>query len=652
MSKELYLEVIQRAQRKALCPPPNYTVSEWADAERRLSPEASAEPGKWKTSRTPYMQEIMDACNDRKTERIVCVLPSQVGKTELLLNVVGYFVCHDPSPILFLQPTLDMAQTLSKDRIAPMVRDTPALNGKIADPKSRSSGNTMLKKNFPGGHLTMCGANSPASLASRPIRIVLGDEIDRYPPSAGAEGDPVSLAAKRANTFWNRKIILTSTPTIKHASKIENEFENSTQERYCLECPECGEHQQIKRKHLRHIKNDNGDLVDILAVCESCGSESGEQGWKAGRSKWIGKNPNNGTRGFHMNCYGSTWNTWLECEKEFLIAKQTPETLQVFVNTRLAETWEEPGEKTDHEGLLKRREQYKAEVPNEALVLTAGVDVQNDRIEAEIVAWGAGFESWNVDYQVFQGDTSKDDVYEHLKDFLESKRYRHECGDDIRIVSACIDTGGGNTQRVYEFLQKNKGKRWWGVKGQGGEAIQLYRRSKAKVDRTNKEIPLYIVGVDEAKLWLKRRLDQLEIGPGYAHFPLDRDTEYFEQLTAEKLVIKRQKGIEVGRVWEKTRVRNEALDCRIYAYISAKILNPVFEVIRKNLIKEDAPDLPQEAPKSDDFGIKTLESSKKAKKSPSTKDENPEQTDLHIKTFSARRRKSGGRRRGSVATNW
>lgn len=265
------------------------------------------------------MREIMDACNDAKTQRLVCMLPSQVGKTELLLNIIGYYVCHDPSPILFLQPTLEMAQTISKDRIAPMVRDTPALTNKIADPKSRSTGNTMLKKSFPGGHLTLCGTNSPASLASRPIRIILADEVDRYNASAGTEGDPVSLAEKRTTTFWNRKIILVSSPGLKGVSTMEKEFEESTQERYCHQCPDCGEHQQILRKHLLHIRNDKGDLTDVMATCEHCGAENDEHAWKSGQTKWIGSQPNRGCRGFHMNCYASTWVTWLECEKALLM---------------------------------------------------------------------------------------------------------------------------------------------------------------------------------------------------------------------------------------------------------------------------------------------------------------------------------------------
>ena len=188
-----------------LSPPPELTVSQWADEYRRLSPEASAEPGRWNTDRAPYQREIMDAINDARCEEVIIMSSAQVGKTELILNIIGYYIDYDPSPILVLQPTRDMAETFSKDRLAPMLRDTPALKGKVKDARSRDSGNTILHKTFPGGHITMVGANSAAGLASRPIKIVLMDEVDRYPASAGTEGDPIKLAEKRTTTFWNRK---------------------------------------------------------------------------------------------------------------------------------------------------------------------------------------------------------------------------------------------------------------------------------------------------------------------------------------------------------------------------------------------------------------------------------------------------------------
>ena len=204
-------KAIQEQMKKRLKPPPKLTISEWADEYRKLSPESSAEPGSWNTSRAEYQRGIMDALSDPYIETVVVMSSAQVGKTEILNNAVGYFISQDPSPMLVVQPTLDMAQTWSKDRLAPMLRDTPILSGLVKDPRSRDSGNTTLHKVFPGGHVTACGANSPSSLASRPVRNVFCDEVDRYPVSAGTEGDPVSLAKKRSATFWNRKIDRKST---------------------------------------------------------------------------------------------------------------------------------------------------------------------------------------------------------------------------------------------------------------------------------------------------------------------------------------------------------------------------------------------------------------------------------------------------------
>ena len=215
-----------------VAPPKRLSVSEWADEYRYLSAEASAEPGKWRTDRAEYQRGMMDAFSDPKIHTVVVMSSAQIGKTELLNNIVGYFVDQDPSPMLMLQPTLEMGNTWSKDRLSPMIRDTRTLTDKISDSKARDSGNTILHKTFQGGHITIAGANSPASLASRPVRVVLADEVDRYPQSAGAEGDPLSLAFKRTTTFWNRKRMVVSTPTVKGVSRIEMAYEESDKRRY------------------------------------------------------------------------------------------------------------------------------------------------------------------------------------------------------------------------------------------------------------------------------------------------------------------------------------------------------------------------------------------------------------------------------------
>ncbi len=425
-----------------ISPPPDLTVSQWADTERRLSSESSAEPGRWRTDRAPYQKEIMDAVNGNLVKRVVVMTSAQVGKTEIINNILGYYIDNDPSPILLLQPTLEMAQAYSKDRLSPMIRDTPALSKKVSDSKSKTSGNTILHKTFPGGHITMSGANSAASLASRPIRILLCDEPDRYPASAGVEGDPVNLAMKRTITFWNRKIIMVSTPTIKGLSRIEVAYSDSTQETYQLKCPSCGEYQQIKRKHIQHTKEDE-ELKMVQAHCEHCGVIHHENEWKATPGKWIAGASHFDTRGFHLNEYVSPWRKWIEIEREFLEAKKSTETLKTFVNTCLGETWEELGEKIDHTGLLSRLEFYDKH--DSIMLTTVGGDIQKDRIELEHIGWGKGKESWPLDYIVIPGDTTRPEVWSDLKDVLQQ----------LHADAVCLDSGY-NTSFVYSFVNDNK----------------------------------------------------------------------------------------------------------------------------------------------------------------------------------------------------
>ena len=289
-------------------PPPDLTVSEWADEFRRIPPEASAEPGTWRTSRAEYQREVMNAVSDPQTERVVMMTAAQIGKTEIILNVIGYFIDQEPSPILLLDPTLEMGMSFSKDRLAPMIRDTPALQGRIKDPRSRDSGNTLLHKKFTGGHITIAGANSAASLASRPIRVLLCDEVDRYPVSAGTEGDPLSLAMKRTQNFWNRRIVWVSTPTMLGISRIEKAYNASSREVWCVPCPTCGEYQPYSWEQITYK-----DLPEPIMTCAKCGAKHNEVEWKAGqeRGKWIAGNPEEKkSRGFYVNAFASAWVSW------------------------------------------------------------------------------------------------------------------------------------------------------------------------------------------------------------------------------------------------------------------------------------------------------------------------------------------------------
>jgi len=567
-----------------LKPPPKMTLSEWADHYRMLSPEASAEPGRWRTSKAPYQREIMDAIGDHKSHKIIIMSAAQIGKTDaFILNTLGYYMDYSPAPIMVMQPTLDMGQTFSKDRLAPMLRDTPRLTDKV-DTKSRYAGNTILKKNFPGGHVTIVGANSASSLASRPIKVLLADEVDRYPASAGTEGDPLSLAQKRQTTFWDKKTVMVSTPVIKDQSRIEKEFNHSTREEWNVPCPECGHYQPLVWEGV--VFDKDNPQGEVRYRCERCGVLSTERQWKdqSINGKFVPENPGAEARGFHLNTLASTFCGWNEIVQKFIIAKEqldqgNPEGMKVWVNTELGEPWEEQGEHVDETELFNRREIYDAEVPEDVLVLTAGVDVQDDRFEVEVVGWGVGKESWGIRYQKIFGDMLKDQVWEDLDNFLLSTFHKKD-GTALRIIAACIDSGGHHTDQVYRFTKKRYERRVFAIKGKGGAEVP-YIRNPTTSNRV--KTPLFIIGVDAGKSMLYQRLKVESKGPNYCHFPANEEagyTEtYFKGLTSEKMVVRFRKGrsVVVWEVKDSAHKRNEPLDLRNYATAALEITNPVLQ---------------------------------------------------------------------------
>ena len=567
---------------KVLEPPPDLKLSEWADRYRQLSSEASAEPGRWKTAKAPYQKEIMDAITDITIKKVVVMSAAQVGKTDaMILNPIGYYIHYEPSPIMVLQPTIQMAEAFSKDRLSPMLRDTAVLTERVND-KSRNSGNTILQKIFPGGHVTMVGANSPSSLASRPIRVLLADEIDRYPATAGSEGDPLFLAAKRLTTFWNRKEVDVSTPTIKGLSRIEVEFENSSRGEWNAPCPCCGELQPLTWSG---VVFDKDDLSEIKYVCCKCGVISSEVEWKEHfiDGCFVHEDPDNPVRGFHLNTLASTLATWREVVEKFLIAneekkKGNVELMKVWTNTELGETWEEEGEQLADEDLMKRREKYNCEIPEEVLYLTAGVDTQDDRFEVEVVGWGPEYESWGIKYAAIYGDNSdiNNQVWKDLDAFLQ-QTWEKPDGTKLKISCACVDSGGHRTNQVYKFCKARFNRRVFAIKGSNDSAAAYIQ----KPTKSNREgAYLFTLGVDTGKSLLMDRLKVEEEGPGYCHFPKEDgrgyDEKYFKGLTSEKKVLR----YKMGRpyfAWELKdkgeHKRNEALDCRNYATAAIEIIN-------------------------------------------------------------------------------
>lgn len=562
--------------------PPKMLVSDWADSYRYLSAESSAEVGRWRTSRAEYQREMMNAVSDPKVRKVVLHTSAQIGKSEILNNVLGYYMDYDPAPIMLLQPTEAVMESYSKDRIAPMIRDTPVLKEKIVEAKSRESGNTINYKKFVGGYLVMVGANTPSQLASRPIRILLADEVDRYPASAGAEGDPLKLAEIRQTTFWNAKTVISSTPTIKGVSKIDAEYEMSSQEVLNVACPHCGVYQplvwaQLKFKHFKEQEDGkNGNKFQLLGYCcKDCGVIDREIRWKKQPIKWVARNPSiTKIRGFHLNALISPWKTWDSIVDEFLTAKkQGREALKVFINTRLGESFEDESEIDFNDLLSKRRQYYNCNIPKDVLALTCGVDTQDNRLEYEIVGWSAGRTSWGIKYGVILGDPAHQDTWDKLSEVLFAD-YEREDGLVMHIMSTCVDSGGHKTEQVYAYCRDNFLRNVYAIKGVGGSGIPFVKIPKTVNDAG---VFLFNVGVDVGKDTLYSRLKTAyETEAGFCHFPIESDKgydeEYFQGLTAEHKITKYSKGV-ARIIWEKRsdRARNEPLDLRNYATAALEI---------------------------------------------------------------------------------
>ncbi|MBY0088107.1 phage terminase large subunit family protein [Brevibacillus brevis] len=578
---------------RLVAPPKPLSISEWADRHRVLSPESSGEPGPWRTDRAPYQREPMNAINRGKQQTIVLMWASQLGKTDIQLNTIGYFTHHEPAPIMAVQPTLELAREFSKDRLTPMYRDSKVLSKLVTKDKSRDSSNTVLYKSYPGGRINIAGANSPRSLASKPIRVVIADEIDGYPVSAGVEGDPVSLVSVRQETFHNRVRVLVSTPTIKGASKIESFYEDSTMEEWCVPCPECSEYQPFTWEQIKfEYDEESRQTTSVRHACKFCGSLHSEQEWKqdyAARGKWIARKENAHTRGFHLNSLASTFVVWEHVVDKFKKAnREGKESLKTFFNTALAVSWEEKGEQLDEEVLLNRREIYHADVPDGVKILTAAVDTQDNRFEVEVQGWGEGHENWRIQYHVIYGDLKQKQVWSDLDEFLQ-RTWTDAEGRKFPIAITCMDSGGHFTNEVYKFCKERAGRRVFAIKGESsgdGTYLPLFigtstnNRYKATVLR---------LGVDEGKSKVMSAVSLLPVDEngnktrGYCHFPLTTpeknrgyEKQYFEGLTAEALQTRYKMGVPY-QVWVKVRARNEPLDLAVYNRAAIEVLQPDLE---------------------------------------------------------------------------
>jgi len=583
---------IERAWREGLVPDPLLSVSEWSDRHRMLSSKASSEPGRWRTSRTPYLKEIMDCLSPTSpVERVVFMKAAQLGATEMGSNWIGYVIHHAPGPMMAVWPTVEMAKRNSKQRIDPLIEESPILKELIAPARSRDSGNTILAKEFRGGVLVMTGANSAVGLRSMPVRYLFLDEVDGYPLDVDGEGNAVALAEARTRTFARRKIFIVSTPTIAGVSTIEREYEASDQRRFFVPCPHCGHRQWLRFEQLRWERGKDGTFPETAAyVCESCEVPIPEhhKTWMLEHGEWRAMaEGSNRTAGFHLSSLYSPigWRSWkdIAIAWERSISKESGSSAEIktFKNTELGETWVEEGEAPDWQRLLERREDYRiGAVPIGGLLLTAGADVQKDRIEVSVWAFGRGKESWLVEHRVLMGDTARNEVWQSLAAVMR-ETWTNETGCQMPLARLALDTGFA-TQEAYAFVRQVRDARLMAVKGVARGAALV--GTPTAVDATTggkklrRGIKVFSVAGGIAKLEfynnLRKSPEVAEDGmavrypAGFVHLP-KVDAEFLQQLCAEQLVTRRDRNGFAIREWQKMRERNEALDCYVYARAAA-----------------------------------------------------------------------------------
>lgn len=594
-------------------PPALQLLSDWADQYRILSRVSSGEPGQWRTDRTPYLREPMDCLSPGSgVETVVMMFAVQTGKTESGNNWVSFTIHADPAPMMVVQPTQKVGKKWTRQRFRPMRDAMPVLRDLVRDPRSRDSGNTSEMKEFPGGILIIAGANSAADLRSTPIAKLYLDEIDGYPPDVDNEGDPVGLAIERTATFARRKILMTSTPTTKGVSRIEPAYQGSDQSRYFVPCPHCNEPQPLVWSNLKwddvrygekertedDVSGIQVDVGHVWYVCASCAAviEEHQKTWMLEHGGWVARYPGRAEgkiRGFHLNALYSPvgWKSWKACAAQFIKAKRVADAgdtsqLKVFVNTVLAETWEEQGDKVHAHKLADRAEAFALrEPPTGVMYLTAAVDVQGNRLECAVKGWGAFQESWTLDYVVFWGDPTADaKVWQELdKYLLQPLQLRN--GRELYVVATAIDSGGHATQQVYDFCRVRAHRRTIAVKGASQASQPILGKPRdvevnVRGERFKAGAKLWLVGTDTAKHLIYGRLrlvsergaEDLAGGPGYPHFSKELPLDYFEQLTSERLITRYVKGRPRMEWVKPAGKRNEVLDLDVYNEAAAQLL--------------------------------------------------------------------------------
>lgn len=588
-------DVLERV-RAAWAPPPELTVSQFADQEIVIASGPMAGT-RWQTDFAPYQRGILDAIHEG-AQFIIVQGSSQWGKTACAVNIVAYHIAHDPCEILVVEPTVDpMAKDFAKNRLDPTIKASPRLNAVVDKRRQKDASNTTLLKTFRGGMLALAGSNSAASLAARPVRLLVLDEVDRYERQLKGEGDTISIAIKRTTTFRSRRrVLMLSSPTVVGAP-IQAWFERGDQRRYYVPCPSCGLMQAFTWKQ---VKWTDDDPSTARLICPGCAHaiDEAERVAILGRGEWRATNPTpeRGVISFHLWEAYSPLSSLSEIVAGFLRARAAQKAgdqalMHTWQNTTLGEPVEpDKGDGAEPHELLTRREPFEAEIPAGACCITAGVDTQDDRLEVLVIGWGPGEEAWIVDRQVLPGDTSQPEPWAQLDELL-AYEYVHASGVKLPVSAACIDSAGHRTTMVYDYAMRQAARRVYAVIGRDGQRPIVSAPSPRKWGRNQRQVPLYTIGVDAAKALIVSRLrlkGDATLGrqPGFIHLPLAHwcDEELAAQLTSERLVTKFARGVAVS-TWVKTRPRNEALDMAVYALAALRLLNPKLEDLAERLAK-------------------------------------------------------------------
>ena len=588
------LEELGKKTLGMFTPPSDETVSEWADHNMIIVGKGASEPGPWRTDRAPYQKEIMDAFTQRGVHDIVVMSAAQVGKTNIIMNMMGRLIDLDPGPSLMVMPTEDDVDGFSKERLQPTMDAVPVLKEKVFG----GNESTIRFKNFNGGFISLTGAMSPGGLKSRPIQYLFLDEVDGYPVSAGVEGDPVNLAVKRTQNFTFAKRLYTSTPTLLDSSRIYKLFLQGTQEEWRFRCAGCGGEHEILFDDIRFEKKlitDNGGgkpeykVTRAVWKCPDCGKEMTEYAVRRAPARWVAKNPEalgEGFRSFHLNAFWSPWTDWRKECKKFLDAKDDPERLKTFYNLELGLPFERRGLTTAiPEALYLRRERYKAEVPNGVIVITIGMDVQDNRLEYEVRGWGRNEESWGIQYGVIPGRADDEAVWADVDELID-REWKMENGKRIRAAVTFIDCGGHFCDAVVEHCAERRMRRVYPIRGDNKDTGPLVRHTKS----TKKGLNLFILNVYVGKRAVLYNAGIKEPGKRYMHFSdaeeAGYDERYFRGLISEQVRMVEKKGGMVEE-WVKIHERNEPLDCANYARSAFLGFRIDLDAIEKRLYGEE-----------------------------------------------------------------